>query len=82
MAWVKFHLSKIDCEGGEWDIFENPVPFRKVRMIRMEYHLVDGKSLEDLKRAADRIGFEIVKLEENSGFGIAWMEAQSEKLRC
>jgi len=39
----------------------------------MEYHLSDGKSLEDLKRAADRIGFEIVKLEENSGFGIAWM---------
>jgi hypothetical protein len=26
-----------------------------------------------LKRAAARIGFEIVKLEENSGFGIAWM---------
>jgi hypothetical protein len=41
----------------------------------MKYHLADGKSLEDLKRAAARIGFEIVKLKENSGFGIAWMEA-------
>ena len=67
-------LLKIDCEGAEWDIFENVRPFQRVRLIRMEYHLVDGKSLEDLKRAADRIGFEIVKLEENSGFGIAWME--------
>lgn len=67
-------LLKIDCEGAEWDIFEDAAPFQKVRMIRMEYHLVDGKTLEDLKRAADRIGFEIVKLEENSGFGIAWME--------
>ena len=67
-------LLKIDCEGGEWDIFENSAPFQKVRMIRMEYHLVDGKSLEDLRKAADRIGFQIVKLEENSGFGIAWME--------
>jgi len=74
-------LLKIDCEGGEWDIFENPIPFGKVRTIRMEYHLLDGKSLEDLKKAADRIGFEIVKLEENSGFGIAWMEAQWEKLK-
>ena len=67
-------LLKIDCEGAEWDIFEDAAPFQKVRMIRMEYHLVDGKTLEDLKKAADRIGFEIVKLEENSGFGIAWME--------
>lgn len=41
----------------------------------MEYHLVDGKSLKDLRKAADRIAFEIVKLEENSGFGIAWMES-------
>lgn len=39
----------------------------------MEHDLADGESLEDLKRAAARIGFEIVKLEENSGFGIAWM---------
>jgi len=72
-------LLKIDCEGGEWDIFENAAPFQKVRMIRMEYHLVDGMSLEDLKKAAARIGFEIVKLEENSGFGIAWMEARNRK---
>jgi hypothetical protein len=28
-----------------------------------------------LKKAADRIGFEIVKLEQNSRFGIAWMDA-------
>lgn len=72
-------LLKIDCEGAEWDIFENPVPFRKVRRIRMEYHLVDGKTLEDLRRAADRIGFQIVKLEENTGFGIAWMERRNRK---
>lgn len=70
-------LLKLDCEGGEWDIFENAVPFQKVRIIRMEYHLVDGKSLQDLKSAADRIGFRIIKLVENSGFGIAWMESRS-----
>lgn len=40
----------------------------------MRNDLACGKSLADLRKAADRIGFEIVKLEENSGFGIAWME--------
>jgi FkbM family methyltransferase len=66
-------LLKLDCEGGEWDIFQDAEPFQRVDEIRMEYHLVDSKSLEDLRKAADRIGFEIVKLVPNSGFGIAWM---------
>ena len=72
---ARCRLLKIDCEGGEWKIFENPVPFQKVRSIRMEYHLLGGRTLDDLKKASDRIGFEIVKLEQNSRFGIAWMDA-------
>jgi hypothetical protein len=71
----KIDLLKLDCEGGEWDIFQIPEPFKNVAEIRMEYHLVGGKTLSDLKAAAEHIGFEITKLEENSGFGIAWMEA-------
>lgn len=70
-------LLKIDCEGGEWEIFENPIPFQKVKSIRMEYHLLGGKTFDDLMKAADRIGFEIVKLQENTNFGIAWMEARN-----
>jgi FkbM family methyltransferase len=72
---TQIDLLKIDCEGGEWEIFENPVPFQKVRSIRMEYHLLGGRTLDDLKKAADKIGFEIVKLEQNSRFGIAWLDA-------
>ncbi len=66
-------LLKLDCEGGEWEIFLNPEPFHQVVEIRMEYHLVGGMTLSDLKSAAGHIGFEITKLDENSGFGIAWM---------
>jgi FkbM family methyltransferase len=73
----KIDLLKLDCEGGEWEIFQAPEPFQKVAEIRMEYHLVDGKTLSDLKDAAEYIGFEITKLEENSGFGIAWMTRKS-----
>jgi FkbM family methyltransferase len=66
-------LLKLDCEGSEWDIFQDVDPFQRVAEIRMEYHLVGGKTLSDLKAAAEHIGFEISKLEKNSGFGIAWM---------
>ncbi|GAH33711.1 unnamed protein product [marine sediment metagenome] len=30
---------KLDCEGAEWDIFSDPVPWAKVRSLCMEYHL-------------------------------------------
>ncbi len=70
---AEIDLLKLDCEGAEWDIFQDAEPFQKVAEIRMEYHLVGGKAISDLKIAAQHIGFEITKLEENSGFGIAWM---------
>jgi hypothetical protein len=38
----------------------------------MEYAIRQSAALA---KAADRIGFEIVKLEENAGFGIAWVDA-------
>jgi FkbM family methyltransferase len=32
-------LLKMDCEGGEWEIFEDVAPWRHVRAVTMEYHL-------------------------------------------
>jgi FkbM family methyltransferase len=70
-------LMKIDCEGAEWDIFQDPESLRNVRQIRMEYHLVGGRSIKSLKEAADSIGFEITKQIDNAGFGIAHMSNKS-----
>jgi FkbM family methyltransferase len=67
-------LLKIDCEGAEWDITANPAPFAQVRAIRMEYHLVGGRTLADVQRLAESIGFEVRKLVPNQGFGIAWLD--------
>jgi len=65
-------LLKLDCEGAEWEIFRNPAPFREVRVVRMEYHLTEGQRIDDLRQAAGALGFEIDRLIENDGFGIAW----------
>jgi FkbM family methyltransferase len=65
-------LLKLDCEGAEWDIFRNPAPFKNIKSVRMEYHLTNGLTVEDIKSIGNSIGFSIDHLEENSGFGIVW----------
>lgn len=67
-------LLKIDCEGAEWDFMTDPVQFADIGAIRMEYHLVDGRTLDDLHAMAEAIGFKVVRLLENQGFGIAWLD--------
>lgn len=66
-------LLKLDCEGAEWDIFHDKASFNKVRLIRMEYHLVNNCSIDDLSRWAKEAGFQIDRLRPNNGFGMAWL---------
>jgi FkbM family methyltransferase len=70
-------LLKLDCEGAEWEIFDDPRPFQQVHNIRMEYHLTGNRTLADLKAAVASIGFTFEHLEENIGFGIAWLSRRS-----
>ena len=70
-------LLKLDCEGAEWDIFHDKASFQQVRLIRMEYHLVDNRSIDDLSQWAKKVGFQIDRLLPNSGFGIAWLSRAS-----
>lgn len=66
-------LLKIDCEGAEWEIMQDPALFANVDVIRMEYHLTAGRNLSDLEAMASNIRFRITDLFPNSGFGIAWL---------
>jgi FkbM family methyltransferase len=65
-------LLKLDCEGAEWDIFQEEHLFERILEVRMEYHLVGGKSLSDLKEVFSSRGFILTHLKKNQGFGIAW----------
>jgi FkbM family methyltransferase len=68
---------KLDCEGFEWEIFKDTAAFTQVRAIRMEYHLVGGRTVDDLKKAVNQLGFVISHLREDSGFGIAWLDRRA-----
>jgi FkbM family methyltransferase len=76
-AGGRIDLLKVDCEGAEWDFMTGADQFRQVGQIRMEYHLVGNRTLNDLHAMAKGIGFEVCKLQPNDGFGIAWLKPVS-----
>jgi FkbM family methyltransferase len=52
-------LLKLDCEGAEWDILEDPEAMQRVANLTMEYHLTGSKSIKDLLGILRDIGFHI-----------------------
>lgn len=67
----KIDLLKMDCEGSEWDILEDPESLRQVDNVTLEYHLWANQ--EDHDYAKDLVkshGFKIIKHEPSSEFGI------------
>ena len=72
----KIDLLKLDCEGAEWEIFKDTDAFQNIQSIRMEYHLNEPHSLESLKLLTERLGYRMIRLSPNQGFGIAWFEKQ------
>ena len=70
-AGGKIDLLKMDCEGSEWDILENPESLESVDNITLEYHLwANQKDHDYAKDLVKSHGFKIIKHEPSSEFGI------------
>jgi hypothetical protein len=68
-------LLKLDCEGAEWEMFDDLEPFKAVGMIRMEYHLTrPDRSLGWMIDRLESVGFSLRRLQLNQGYGIAWFD--------
>jgi FkbM family methyltransferase len=66
-------LLKLDCEGAEWEILTPNGCWKAVRNVRMEYHLFDGQTVEEARKALAENRFKIVYLREHSAeSGVIW----------
>ncbi len=72
----RIDLAKIDCEGAEWEMFEDPEPWKAIRQLRMEYHLFAGRSFEGVRSRMAEFGFEIFHHVPAGGWGTVWAQRQ------
>jgi FkbM family methyltransferase len=63
-------LVKMDCEGAEWEMFEDVAAWRNVRFLSLEYHLKSGDSHDRIPAALAKIGFEIERQAWATNFGL------------
>ena len=65
-------LLKLDCEGAEWEMFRSKVPWRQIRNVRMEYHLLDSHTPQEVEQTLNRLGLTVTRFEPSNGCGLIW----------
>ena len=63
-------LIKMDCEGAEWEIFQDEKSWSRVQHLSMEYHLKFGRTAKEALNKVRELGFHIIRHSPASGFGI------------
>jgi FkbM family methyltransferase len=69
-GWVD--LAKIDCEGAEWEMFGDSEPWKSIRHLRMEYHLMNRYAFSEVRSHLLAFGFEIFHHESSGDWGTVW----------
>ena len=67
-------LVKLDCEGAEWEIFEDRESWSRVRFVTMEYHLGQGEAHEKIVDVLRAMGFKIRGQLPATRFGLVLAE--------
>jgi len=66
-------LLKMDCEGSEWSVLSDPSLLKRTREFCLEYHLFDGRTVEEMRALIAQSGHRIVSLghtQEGGKFGV------------
>lgn len=71
-------LLKMDCEGAEWEMLEDPASWRSVRYVSMEYHLRPGLGHDAVGKALGRCGFRVLDQSRADTYGLVFARNERE----
>ncbi len=63
-------LVKMDCEGAEWDIFEDRDSWKRVQHLSMEYHLWPDHTHNEVLEVVRHLGFQVREYKPIDNFGL------------
>jgi|APSaa5957512535_1039671.scaffolds.fasta_scaffold133503_2 FkbM family methyltransferase len=67
----KVDFLKMDCEGGEWEMFEDKKSWQQIKHLSMEYHLFKPDQNEQrVKATIENLGFTITSFIPIGNFGL------------
>jgi FkbM family methyltransferase len=53
-------ILKLDCEGAEWELFEDKESWKKINYLGMEYHLINAHKRREAIAAIKQLGFQVL----------------------
>ena len=66
-------LAKINCEGGEWALFEARDCWKHISSLRVEYHLLGRReSHAEVRSIVSGLGFEVARQFDHDEIGLIW----------
>jgi FkbM family methyltransferase len=71
-------LLKLDCEGSEWSILKDPCLLKRTKDLRMEYHLFQMQSIDELRDMIHAGGHRIVWSQSKPGTAVGLLRS----VRC
>lgn len=63
-------LVKLDCEGAEWQLFQDKESWQLVQNISMEYHLMSDHTHDEIVQVIQNLGFHVKKQIPIKNFGL------------
>jgi FkbM family methyltransferase len=63
-------LAKIDCEGAEWQLFQDQDNWQSVQNLSLEYHLWPDHKHEEIQQVIQNLGFQIKKQIPIENYGL------------
>ncbi|MDQ6808379.1 MAG: FkbM family methyltransferase [Verrucomicrobiota bacterium] len=73
----RIDLAKIDCEGAEWEMFNDDESWRQIADVRMEYHLWGRHVFADVEQKLNALGFDIYFHNPAGEWGTVWARNRS-----